>query len=454
MFDVNFLEKALKIKTSKIGFPLTKEFLGFSIDSRTVQKDQCFIAIKGERFDGHNFIKECFDKGVRFFIAEKAYGKKVKQILREGFVFLVKNTNAALADLAHSYKNTIFSSIIAITGSSGKTTTRELMVRMLSKKYPAHTAQKNFNNEIGLPLTILSAPFDTRVIVLEMGMNHSGEIKKLSLMVNPLVGLITNIGYAHIGNLGSLEAIAQAKAELFFGMDSHCFSFLNRDDSYFQYLKMLAPCEILDFGGSDLKVVQDKGIKGYRLSYQGMEFDFSLAGEHNLANLAAALKVAEFYKVSVGDRVDAAASFQPIPGRFHVIEGDMVIIDDCYNANPSSVIAGLSLLKKAEGRKIAILADMLELGHLSEELHILVGHYIAQNRCADLVLTTGHCAKAIADEALKGGTKAFWFETREELIRKAVELTQKGDTILVKASHGMRLEEVVSALSKAKAGQI
>ncbi len=446
MLDAEFIEKSLNINSLKIGHPKNSHIEGFSIDSREISENQCFIAIKGEKLNGHNFIYDCYAKGVRFFIIQKEYKNKIKKLIYNSFIFPVQDTIGSLSTLAKAYKKHIFASSIGITGSAGKTTTRELIGKVLSSKYNIHTAKKNYNNDIGLPLTILQAPPQTHILVLEMGMNHKGEIKRLSEIAEPLVGIITNIGYAHIGMLGSLENTANAKAEIFHGINPHGMALLNRDNNYFQFLKNLSPVEVLDYGLSDITVIEEKGLEGYRLSYKNREFDFQLAGAYNLSNLAAALKAGEIYKINLDEMIQSISSFIPVKGRSEIIRRNFTIIQDSYNANPSSMLLALDILRKANGRRIAVLADMLELGHLSHSLHAMIGKDISENHSADIVLAYGSDSRNVIENIKNTKIEKYFFRSQEELIDKLRNIVQKDDTILVKASHGMRLENTVQAL--------
>ncbi len=448
MVSVEFVEKSLKTKAVRIGHPRNSYIEGFSIDSRDISINECFIAIRGENRNGHNYIHECNRKGVRFFIIQNDYKNKAKKQAYNSFIIPVKNTTESLAVLAKAYKKHIFASSIGITGSSGKTTTRELIGLLLSTKYNVYTSIKNYNNAIGLPLAILQAKPQTHIMVLEMGMNHKGEIKILSNIAQPLVGVITNVGYAHIGMLGSLENIAGAKAEIFEGINPHGMAVLNRDDDFLEYFKKVSPVDTIEFGISDLTVIEDRGLDGYRLSYRGMEFDFQLAGTHNLSNLAAALKVGEIYRIDEKAAVEALSQFKPVIGRSEIIRGNFTIIHDTYNANPSSMFSAFDLLKKSKGRKIAVLSDMLELGHMSHSLHSLVGRHLSESGAADAVFACGHDARSIIDNIKSPGIERKYFPSQQELIENLKGYIETGDTILVKASHGMKMENTVDELLK------
>lgn len=463
MLNISFVEENLSIEAVKIGHPKNPFIAGFSIDSREIKAGECFIAIKGNKYNAHQFIPDCLSRGVYTFIVQKEMKNKLKNVFQNCFIFPVENTVEAMALLAKAYKRLILATSFAITGSSGKTTTRELIVKLLSSKYIIHTAKKNFNNEIGLPLTILQAPNDTQIMVLELGMNHKGEIKRLSEIAEPMAGLITNIGYAHIGQLGSLSAIAECKSEIYEGINPHGYIFLNRDDAYFEYLKKKSPVEVIDYGISDFKILEDKILDGYRLHYNGIELNYPLPGRHNLSNLAGALKVSEFYRVDRDKIPEIVENIKAVSGRSETLKGTTLkgvnlegfsfkgfctIINDCYNANPSSMLASLELLSKVNGRRVAILSDMLELGHLSRNLHSSIGKHISDNKLADLVLVYGNHAKYITDNIHNPEIATYFFPTQEELINSLPSFIEKGDTVLVKASRGMKLENTVEALKK------
>ncbi len=442
MITPDFITESLKIKPV-INGEIRKDIkLKISIDSRNIDELSCFLAIKGEKFDGHNFVKECSSKNVNYFILNKKHKNLSKEI--KGYFWFVNDTIKALGTLAKRYKNDIFAHSIAITGSSGKTTTRNLIVSILSKKYNVHTAKKNFNNEIGLPLTILETPEKTHILVLELGMNHKGEISRLSKIVNPFVSIITNIGYAHIGNLGSRENIAKAKAEIYDGMNKGGFVFLNRDDDFYDFLKKIAFCEVIDFSTNDIKIIEDKGLNGFLLAYNGEKVNFKLPGIHNISNLSCAIKVGEFFNVSKNDIINAIEDFEPVKGRNEVINGKITLINDAYNANPSSMKASLTILSKANGRKIAVLSDMLELGKFEKELHEELGKWIDNNKVCDLILCYGNLTKYMVEQIKS--IKTLWFEDKKKLTEELINIKKEGDVILFKASHSMGLEEIFEKL--------
>ena len=452
MVNVEFIEDTLLTKPVTVGNPQRFDVAGFSIDSREIEAGQCFIAIRGDKFDGHTFVAGAAEKGVECFIVESSMVNEVSPKIANGYIFPVTDTVAALGQLARRYKDYIFSIAIAITGSAGKTTSRQLITKILMKKYNVHTAKKNLNNQIGLPLVMLEAKSDTHIMALELGMNHTGEIEYLVNICEPLVGLITNIGYAHIGNMGSLEAIADAKSELFSGMNKRGFVFLNRDDPFFSYLKAKCPVTVVEFGEEDIHIVEDLGLAGYKIEYQGQEFLFPLPGRHNLANLCGGLKVGEFFAVTLTDRISAVGEFVAVSGRSEIIPNTRcTLINDCYNANPSSMIAALRVLggSTMSGKRIAVLSDMLELGDQTTYYHRMVGDYIVQNRSADLVLGYGEQTAQLMEVLKAAGIECVWVESLDKLIELTVKSISPQDVVLVKASHGMHLDEVVKAILEA-----
>jgi UDP-N-acetylmuramoyl-tripeptide--D-alanyl-D-alanine ligase len=449
MFSVGFVQETLEAKPIRIGGCEKNEFSGFSINSRTIEPGQCFVGIKGENFDGHDFIGDAVSKGAEIFIVNHSKIDDVSKAVKKGIIIPVNDTIETLAKLARAHRRRIFANTVAITGSSGKTTTRELAVAVLSKRFHVHTAKKNLNNNIGLPLSVLEAGADTHLMVLEMGMNHKGEISYLSKIAEPLLGVITNIGYAHIGNMGSLDAIADAKSEIFDGIVDRGYVLLNADDPYYGYLKARADVPVLDFTAMDIKIIEDRGIDGYMLEYGGETFEFNLPGQHNLSNLAAAFKIGEFFSIPVNMRIDAVRGFRAVTGRSQIVNSPRgIIINDCYNANPSSMIAGLRLLGASSrgGRRIAVLSDMLELGRKSGYYHKMVGDFIVVNKSADLILGYGEHTRELIQTVGKAGLSAKWFENKDKLTDAARAEIKSGDVALVKASHGMGLDSVVLAL--------
>jgi UDP-N-acetylmuramoyl-tripeptide--D-alanyl-D-alanine ligase len=417
-----------------------------STDSRETGSASIFIALRGENHDANDFVFDCHSKGCRVFVMDRARASTSCAKLPGSLVIGVDDTGAALTTIASAYREILTGSIIAITGSSGKTTTRELIARVLETRFRVHTPRKNLNNEIGLPLTLLEAPEESHLLVLELGMNHSGEISRLTRVARPDAVLITNIGWAHVGNFSSRDGIACAKAEIFEGLTPNAVAFLCRDDEYYGFLAERCPVRFLDYGKTDLEILEDRGTEGYLLRWKGFDFLFPAPGEHNLTNLAGAFRVGEYFGVEAGTATRAAREFRAVGGRNEILSGKFTLINDCYNANPSSMKAGLETLGKAGGRKVAILGDMRELGDLSESLHSEIGKWIGEKRLADIVLLNGDFSRHIAAALSESGIAVRHHTAKQDLIRDAQKTVQPGDTVLVKASRGMKLEEVVEAL--------
>ncbi len=451
MLSVSEITRVLNVQALNVQVDLSKDLsVKIVIDSREAGQNTCFLGIQGERFDGNDFAREAWEQGCRVFVLNRKKAKKISVNLPESLVFVVSDTVEALGNLAKAYRQLTFTQTFAVTGSAGKTTTRRMIATLLETKFHIYTARKNLNNEIGLPLTMLETPPETYVSVLELGMNHPGEIRYLASIAQPLAGLITNIGYAHIGNFGSLEAIADAKSELLAEINPRGFVFLNREDPFFEYLKAKSLVTVVEFGTDDFEVIEHRGIEGYRLKYRGIEFDFALPGEHHLEDLAAAFAVGDFYRIKAEQMTSAISHFSPIKLRSEVIRCKRwTLINDCYNANPSSMRASLGVLKySGENRKVAVLADMLELGKSSESEHWKIGEWIAKQGAADLVLLYGKWSTLTIPSVLEDkGIEVVCFESLDKLTAGVLEQIKEGDIVLIKGSRGMCLEKVTEVLS-------
>ncbi len=437
-------------------------FSGISTDSRTISGDQLFIAIKGEHYDGHNFVPDVADKGGKGLILS---GEKAGELIRSewkhrGMVCIaVEDTVRALGDLAAFRRKQTGVSLVAITGSNGKTTTRQMTANILSKYYQTLSTSGNFNNEIGLPLTLLRLDAGHEWAVVELGMNHPGEIGRLTRICTPDIGVITNIGPAHLEGLGSVEAVARAKGEMLSSMSPDTIAALNADDPVCMKLAAQSAQEIITFGLSEEAQVRALDIKR-----TGMEISFVLEISPEMAEVClhspakflvhdalAAAAAAYGAGLSAKKIAPGLSDFRPAERRMNVFETrtGFRIIDDTYNANPGSMKAALTTLAdlKGKNRAIAVLGDMLELGKQSDILHREIGRHCAAADTGRLFLT-GSQAEHVAAGALERGMEPqhIFIGSREEIIAHLKEILRPQDWILIKGSRGMKMEIIPDTL--------
>lgn len=429
-------------------------FMGATIDTRTGCEGRLFFALPGERTDGHRFSMEAARLGGAALVisrnetAGEAAGSRVPY-------FLVREPLAALQDLSRAYRGSLPARVIAVTGSSGKTTTKELIRHALAPSYRVKSNPGNYNNHIGVPLTILDTAPNTERLVSEVGANHSGEIAFLCEMLRPGIAVITNIGDAHIGYFGGRDEIADTKAELLDSMPADGCAVLPGDDDYITMLRARSRGTTITFGFAG---ACDYRITAYRDVGDGCEFRVNdrpvrlrLPGRHNALNAAAALAVAARENVDWDSAVDSISRVEPLDGRGRIVTGGGVtLIDDAYNANPSSMRASLALLDGMSGRRsIAILGDMKELGRYSGALHEELGRHITGTGVMQVWWFGDEGERVHAGMRSAGGPARYrHFENLDELIAVACEEIRPGDIILVKGSHSCRLDRVVSAIQK------
>jgi len=444
---------------------IRKEVSGVVIDSRLVQKDFLFIATKGKTVDGHSYIDSAFKSGALAVICEQAPQNPA------GPYILVDNSLQALKDIAKWYRSQLNIKVVGITGSVGKTSTKEFISSVLATKYRVLKTEGNFNNEIGLPLTILRLQEHHEIAVLEMGISDFGEMHRLSDIARPDICVITNIGQCHLENLGSREGILKAKSEIFDFLDSNGTICLNGDDDMLATIKEVKGIKPIKFGllkdgpfaENDVYAsnIISKGLFGtscsIHISENGCEdiinAEIGIPGEHMILNALAAATVGRLLNVTPDAIAEGIKAVKPISGRSNIIPTrKWTVLDDCYNANPVSMKAAIDLLALANTRKVAILGDMFELGENELALHAGVGSYAAKADI-DLLICIGKLSRSLFEAADKelgqhatSGKKLAYFETREEFLDKYASLINEGDTILVKASHGMGFDKIVSIL--------
>ena len=427
------------------------EFFGANNDTRILKEGQLFVVLQGAR-DGHDFIPAAMEKGSAAVLCSRKVGDYP--------AIYVDDPRAALGDIARQELKRIGPKVVAVTGSVGKSTTKEMIASVLATTYKVSKTPANHNNDIGMPMAILSMPMDTEVAVLEMGMNHFREIAYLSNIAHPDVAVVINIGTMHIEYLGSQLGIRQAKMEIVEGMSPNGMLLLNGDDTLLRYLDREPKQRITYFGQSEGCNVQGFDVEqdGETLRFRteagklSIPVELALEGEHYVNDALAAVAVA--LKLAVpSERIrEGLANFRNISGRQEIYKvGSYTIINDCYNAGPESMAAALGVLGKRAGRRIAVLGDMLELGDCAQAEHYKVGRIAAEK--ADLVFAYGPYAGRVIDGTITGGMPESMgraFESREEMAQALIREAKPGDVLLFKASHGMHLELVLEAFLKEK----
>lgn len=431
------------------------EIYGVSIDTRTLEEGNLFIPLKGERHDGHQFVAGAFQKGA----AATLWQEGVPGAPVDRPVLVVSDTLEALQELARLYREELDIKVCAITGSNGKTTTKDILAGLLSLKYKVHKTQGNLNNHIGLPLTILSIAEDTEVAVLEMGMNHFGEIDFLSRLARPDAAIITNIGDAHLQELGSREGICQAKLEILNGLKEGGLFVYPGDEPLIrnELANKELPFVTRTFGRGTENDLYPRDIKnsasGSSFHVNRVEdlFHLPVMGEYNVLNALAAMLVAREWEVPIARMNVALANIKLSEMRMELCPGlnGSVLLNDAYNASPTSMKAVLDLVSSLKGypKKIVVLGDMLELGPEEKKFHQEIGAYIDPEKIYQ-VYTYGKLGAFIAQGAKEnfGEERVFAFADKQELIAKLKENLDANTFVLVKASRGMRLEEIVAAL--------
>lgn len=435
---------------------LDKKVAGVAIDSRKTETDFLFIPIKGSRVDGHTFIPQVMEKGALCTLSEKVLENVCFPYI------LVPSCEQALKDLAEHYRKALDITVVGITGSVGKTSTKEMIASVLSQKYNVLKTAGNFNNEIGLPLTIFNIRDEHEVAVLEMGISDFGEMHRLAKMARPDICVITNIGLCHLENLVDRDGILKAKTEMFDYMQPNATIILNGDDDKLITVKDWDGYEPLYFGLSTeaeayAEDIHNLSLKGttctLHLGDDSIEVSIPIPGHHMVYNALAGALVGRKLALSSTEIRAGIEALVPVSGRNNLIETDLfLIIDDCYNANPISTKASLDVLSTADTRKVAILGDMFELGENEKRLHYEVGQYAAEKKI-DLCVcigalseNTANGASDVATDIDGHHTSVYYFETKSEFLANADKLLKKGDTILVKASHGMDFPEIVEKL--------
>jgi UDP-N-acetylmuramoyl-tripeptide--D-alanyl-D-alanine ligase len=456
VLDASFVAQATGAQVQ--GACPQEPFTGVSTDSRTVDGGQLFVALAGPNFDGHDYVAPALEAGAAGAVVRQGFSLPGG---KNSCLFQAGDTLSALGDMAAAWRREHSALVAAITGSNGKTTTKEMLAAIMGQRHQVLATRGNLNNLIGLPLTLLQLDSRHTACVLEMGMNSPGEIARLTEIAAPEAGVITNVGPAHIGMLGSLEAIASAKGELFAGLSPAATAVVNLDDPLLAPLAASLPCRVVTFGIDSAADVTASGLTflGPRQSFvldlagEAVKVRLAAPGRHNVMNALAAAATAW----ALGQGAEAVSqgleAFVPVPGRLNLAgrAGGPVVVDDTYNANPASLASGLAAAADmAQGRSLAlVLGDMKELGELAPRLHRQAGRLAVESGCR-LVLAVGEHAGEVAAGAREAGleaARALAFAAMEELLAQAPGLLAEGDLVLVKGSRSMAMERVVALLT-------
>ncbi|MEW6623139.1 MAG: UDP-N-acetylmuramoyl-tripeptide--D-alanyl-D-alanine ligase [Bacillota bacterium] len=457
--EAKLSEIAIAVKGTLItAEKLNMNVSGISTDSRNIQQGQLFIPLEGNRFDGHDFIEDACNKGAAAAIVARHWWDKNSDWSRLP-VIMVNDTLKALQDIACYHRKKFSIPVIAVTGSNGKTTTKDLIASVLSEKFSVVKSKGSFNNEVGLPLTLLEITKDTQAVVVEMGMRGMGQIEALVQLAQPTMGVITNVAPVHLELLGTLENIAKAKGELIRYIRADGKVFLNGEDYWCRAMEKdtLAQSyfygfsENCDYRAMNIKLYFEKSIFYLEISGQIQEIIFPIPGEHNILNALAAAGVAYQLGFDLGAIARGLEGCRLSEKRLQVLHGPtgIIVINDTYNANPISTSASLDILSRAEGnRKIAVLGDMYELGNFEEQGHRLVGENVVKSKI-DMLVTVGKLASIIAEGAKDAGMardRIHVFYDKADVIEFLKNNVSKGDCLLVKGSRAARMEDIVQGL--------
>lgn len=428
-------------------------------DTRKLKRGDFFLAIKGDKFDGHNFISVAIKKGASGIIINQ-------NKLRPHLLFNLPNTDTtiisvvdtiiSLGDLAKYYRKKFSIPVIAITGSNGKTTTKDMLAHILKFKYEVLKNEGTENNHIGVPLTLLRLTRKHKAAVIEMGMNHLGEIRRLTNIALPTIGIITNIGPSHLQFLKNLETVLQAKCELLENFDRRNLAVLNSDDGLLAQAGNFSAKKVLfgiynhgDFTASGINYKRNSS--NFLVNYK-YEIELSVPGEHNVYNALATIAVARELKISYEDIRKALKSFKSLQQRLNIksLKG-IHLIDDCYNSNPLSMRCALQTITSyaANRRKIVVSGDMLELGQFSPKFHKDIGRLIAKLGI-DYLITVGSLSKHMSGAALKAGmpkSQVLHFNNKTQAAQELKSIIEPQDVVLIKGSRAIKMEEIISHLT-------
>ncbi|HEV2401654.1 MAG TPA: UDP-N-acetylmuramoyl-tripeptide--D-alanyl-D-alanine ligase [Candidatus Sulfotelmatobacter sp.] len=431
-------------------FPKEEIAQAYSIDSRTVRSGEVFFAVKGERFDGHDFVAGALEKGAVAAVVRKDQSERFANKAR---LLFVDDTLVALQTLATAVRKVWGKPLIGVTGSVGKTTTKEAIAHVLSARSRVLKSEGNFNNHFGLPLMLLKLEPEHDLAVIEMGMSHAGEIRALAKIAQPEIGVVTNVAPVHLEFFDSIAGIARAKYELIESLPSGGMAVLNADDEYVSQFGRDFSGKVIKYGVKAMADVKAENIQSRGAN--GSEFDvifggsrehatLQLVGEHNILNALAAVSVGLACGMKPADSVAALASLAPADKRGQVLQlGNITVVNDCYNSNPKALNAMVDALAAMKAkRRIVVAGEMLELGPAGDELHRSSGRHIGEKNI-DLLVGVRGLAQAIVEGAKQNGTHAEFVATPEEAGEWLARETRDGDVVLLKASRGVKLEKAL-----------
>jgi UDP-N-acetylmuramoyl-tripeptide--D-alanyl-D-alanine ligase len=449
------LAKIAEFVTADGEFSREEVAQGYSIDSRTVGAGELFFAVKGERLDGHDFVSAALERGAAAAVVRK---DQLNRYSAKSRLLAVDDTLAALQTLATAVRRVWGKPLVGVTGSAGKTTTKEAIAHVLASRWRVLKSEGNFNNHFGLPLMLLKLEPEHDVAVIEMGMSHAGEIRALAKIAKPEIGVVTNVAPVHLEFFDSIAGIARAKYELIESLPASGTAVLNADDEYVSQFGRDFKGRVITYGTKATADVRCENVR--TCGAEGSEFDvvvaggreharLPLVGEHNILNALAAVAAGLARGMKPSDAVAALATLAPPDKRGQVLQlGNITVINDCYNSNPKALGAMVDALAAMKaGRRIVVAGEMLELGPTGEAMHRAAGQHVAEKKINVLVGVRG-LAQAMVEGARQAGTQAEFVVTPEEAGEWLARETHDGDVVLLKASRGVKLEKALETWRK------
>jgi UDP-N-acetylmuramoyl-tripeptide--D-alanyl-D-alanine ligase len=431
-------------------YPADEIAQGYSIDSRTIKRGELFLAVKGERLDGHDYVTSALEKGAAAAAVEK---KELQRYPTTNRLLAVDDTLAALQALAAAVRKVWGNPLVGVTGSAGKTTTKEAIAHVLASRFRVLKSEGNFNNHFGLPLMLLKLEPEHEIAVIEMGMSHAGEIRALAKIAQPEIGVVTNVAPVHLEFFDSIAGIARAKYELIESLPTNGVAVLNADDEYVSQFGRGFKGKVLTYGMSAIADVRAENIRPRGAG--GSEFDviarsarahstLPLVGEHNILNALAAIAVGLSRGLTLSEAAATLATLAPAEKRGQVLQlGNITVIDDCYNSNPKALNAMVDALAAMNAkRRIVVAGEMLELGPTAEQMHREAGEHIAKKNI-DLLVGVRGLAQIMVDGARQAGVNAEFAATPQEAGEWLAREARDGDVVLLKASRGVKLEKAL-----------